>query len=36
MAVDNVDLILLFHKDSCLNFGDNITLHTFNSKKYDV
>ena len=36
MAVDNVDLILLFHKDSCLNFGDNITLHTFNSKKYDI
>ena len=36
MAVDNVDLILLFHKDSCLNFEDNITLHTFNSKKYDI
>ena len=33
MAVDNVHLTLLFHKKSCLNFGDNITLHAFNNKK---
>ena len=34
MARDNVQFTLLFHKKSCLNFGDNITLHTFNNKKY--
>ena len=38
MAVHNVYLILLFHKKSCLNFGDNITLHThtFNNKIYNI
>ena len=36
MAVDNVHLMLLFHKNSCLNFGDNITLNTFKSKKYNM
>ena len=36
MALHNVHLIFLFHKKSCLNFGDNITLHTFNNKKYNI
>ena len=36
MALHNVHLILLFHKKSCLNFGDNITLHTLNNKKYNI